>query len=323
MKDKSKIPTLGAVRAAEDDEANKAKGATLLAKALGLLGIGAATPSAKMTKKTLTTKRVEMEESDDSEEEEEEEAMSTEKSSDGADSSDAESSAKSSEEEEEEEASMAEEKKAKRAKYEEEEEEARAVAKGWKAAIAAYAAATKGVDAYGIKGPKGLLKAAEKATGAKGASATLSALHGLRTKAQGADAAVIQRLAKVEAKATKIETTSRRERVESMVQAAKASGQAPTKALRAQLREHGNSHGTKALASLIASLPKVARTTEDGERIPHLSANGSPLGAPTAQQQVTEMAMADLDPEQRKVYEKTRAEIASKKNLNGAPAKGY
>lgn len=313
---KTNIPTLASVAEAEADEKKRGRLARALGAIASALNIGAA--DAKMTKKTLTTKRVEMEESDDSEEEES--VASTERSS-GAESSEASSSAKSSEEEEEEEEAAASEEK--HAKYEEEEEEARAVAKGWKAAIKAYAEATRGVDAYGVKGPKGLLRAAEKATGKVGVSAVLSSLHGHRASKATADAKVIRRLAKVEAKATKVENENREERVNRMVADAKASGKAPRGEFRKYLRAFGAEHGTKKLEALIASLPQAVRTTDEGERIPHIDGRGSPLGAPTAQQQVTEMAMADLDPEQRKTYEKTRAEIAAKKANGAAKVEGY
>lgn len=305
---KKKIPTLGAVAAEKDEEkkAKKAKG--LIASLLALV-----TPDAKMTKKTLTTKRVEMEESDDSAEEEEESLpASTEKSS-GAESSEKSSAeeesgaASSAEEEEEEEA-------AKGAKKMEEEEEARAVAKGWKAAMAAYAEATKGVDAYGIKGPKGLLRAAEKATGAKGHTATLTALHGLRSKAASADAAVIQRIAAVEAKATKIEAQSRHDRVEAIVSAAKAEGRAPNKELRAQLRTFGNEHGTKKLAALVATL-KPLRTDA---RAPKLGADGTVPGVPAADEQAVLQAMFGDLPEDKRKEAIAMYEANKRKAMNGA-----
>ncbi len=314
-----KTPTLGAVAAAQDDEKKKAKGASLLAKALGMLGIGGKA-AAKMTKKTLVTKRTETEESDDSAEEEEESvpassATSTEKSSGEASSEmssaaeEEEGAAASAEEEEEEEA------KGKRAgKPEEEEEEARAtIAKGWKAAISAYAKATKGVDAYGINGPKGLLRAAEKATGAKGATATLTALHGLRAKAATADAAVIQKIAKVDAKVNHIAAQSRKDRVDTMVRAAKAEGRASNRDLRAQLRAYGNAHGTQALAGLIVTLPKI--TTE--ARAPKLGPDGTVIGLPDAEEQAMLAAtFGDLPEAQRAA---AIADYRAKmKNLNGA-----
>ncbi len=311
---KTKTPTLGAVAAAQDDEKKKAKGASLLTKALALLGLSAA--DAKMTKKTLVTKRTETEESDDSAEEEESLPMSTEKSS-GATSGEESSSAEEEEEgaaasaEEEEEEKVA---KGKRAESEEEEEEARAVAKGWKAAITAYAKATKGIDAYGIHGPKGLLRAAEKATGAKGAHATLTALHGLRGKAADAQAAVIQRLAVVEAKATKIEASSRKDRVEAMIAAAKTEGRAPSKALRAELRTYGNEQGTKKLASLIATLKPVPTSA----RAPKLNADGTVPGLPSTDEQAMLQTMfGDLSPDKR-AEAVAMYEAAKRKNLNGA-----
>jgi len=310
---KTKIPTLGAVAAEQDDEKKKGR----IGRALGVLAaaFGLDAPSAKMTKKTLTTKRVEMEESDESEEEES--VPPTTPAGSSAASSEMSSAGSSKEEEEEESgaASSAEEEEAARkgAKKMEEEEEARAVAKGWKAAIAAYAKATEGVDAYGIKGPKGLLRAAEKATGAKGAAATLTALHGLRSKAATADAAVIQRLAQVEAKATKIETQSRKDRVDAMVKAAKAEGRAPNADLRAQLRDYGNAHGTKKLAALIATLKPLPTNA----KAPKLNAEGKPEGAPEANEQEILKAMFDDLPEAQRAQAIAMYEANKRKNLNG------
>lgn len=255
-----KIPTLSAVA---DDEKKKGKIATALAALSSALGIGAATPDAKMSKKTVTTKRTEMEESDDSEEEEASVPMSTEKSSGAESSKPAASDAADSADAEADDSGAESSKPADKTKATDDEDAK--VARGWAAAEKAYAKVASGVDAYGVRGPKGLLKMAEKATGTKGAASAISALHSLRTKAANADAAVIQRLASVEAKAIKIEASSRKDRVNAIVAKAKAEGRANSKDLRAELRTYGNERGTRALAKLVATLQKV-RTLADGAR---------------------------------------------------------
>lgn len=315
---KDTIPTLATV--ASDAKARK-KARGMLASLTALLGLGAAKPTAKMSKRTLTTKRVEMEETDESsaaeEGEEESEASSvssTEKSSEASSAEEEEEERGEAEEEEEEESVPSKPEKEERhaKKGEAEEEEEALVSRAWTAAEKAYAKVAAKVDPYGIRGPKGMRKAARRATGAKTRGEAISALHNLRHKAATADAAVIQRIAAVEAKASKIETASRKDRVEAMVSEAKAEGRAPTKALRAQLREHGNTHGTKALAKLIASLPKLATNA----RMPKIGSDGSVSGAPAADTQALLKAMfGDLPEEQRKA---AIADFETKMRMNGA-----
>lgn len=265
------------------------------------------TLAAKMTKVTekYSQKKERLEETDEeeesaegSEEEEEESAAeSTQKSSEA-------SSAASSEEEEEEEEGAA---KGKRGESEEEEEEA--IARGWSAAAKAYARETKGIDAYGVRGPKGLRKAVAKATGETSIEAILGALAALPRKAK-ADA-------KVAADVDALKAKGRKTDVNAIVAQAKADGRATTHELRAELRTIGMTQGPKYLRGFVAKLPKI-RTREDGGRIPRTDALGNPQNVPSDEQQTREMAMADLSPEQRKTYEETRAKVAASR-ANGAP----
>ena len=292
---RTKRKTLGAV-AADEKKARKARG--MIASALALLGIGG--PAAKYTK--TTTKTTEEEEEDpksaappsSKEEEEEEAAESTQRSSaaeeeeeeEAMDSASDRPPPKSEEEEEEESAATSKEE-------EEEEEEEGKTAKAFASADRAYRKAAKGVDAYGIRGPGALLKAAEKATGQKGIAAVLGALSAAPKRAKAN--------AKIEADVSRLKASARRDRIDAIVDKAKSDGRAPSKALRASLRELGMQHGSAWLKGHVATLPQV-RTDA---RIPKHDEKGAPIGAPAASDQakMREQALAGLSAEERKAFE--------------------
>jgi len=239
-----------------------------------------------------TTKHIKHEEKVTQHEPEEEEessaessAPSTEESSkaSSAASSSASSSAASSEEEEEEGAA--------------EGEEEKCIAAGWAMAQKAYKAATKGVDAYGIKGPKALLKLAAKATGApEEINAVLGGLSAIpkRTKVE----------AKVAEDVEKIKAAQRKEKVHALVEKAKLEGRAPSKAQRADLRALGMQNGVSYLKSHIANLPRV-QTLEGGGFVPRMDNDGNPVGGATTAEQKRMMAhaTAGMSAEKRAAFE--------------------
>jgi hypothetical protein len=313
---------LQAAAAEADDAQTKKKARGVLASLAALLGVGGneAQPSAKMSKRTETTKHtiVEEDDSDDAEEEseEEEEEMGSETDMTGSD-ADSEASSAAEEEEEEEEAS---------AESEEEEEraQARAIANAYKAPAVkeAFLAAVpaKYRPSAALRAPDRLAREMKRATGAKTIDDAMTALSRSRKTAADGGAKVIKAQAELAARVTKVETESRKQRVDAMVDAAKAAGKAPTKALRAQLREHGNAHGTKALGALIASLPVVARTSA---KLPKHDEQGNPLGGPTADAQAMERAMFAhiTDPKERAAtIAEYRAKLAERTNASGGDA---
>lgn len=324
---KDKIPTLGAVAAANADEKTKAKRLGLLASIASALGLGSdAVPTAgKMRKVTETHKHVKLEEeeggTDSGEEEEEEEAMDSE--SDMDSDADSESSKSDAEEEEEEE-----EGEAKGGEYEEEEEEAsvkglgsalRAAYRSPEVKAAFLAAVPKHLRAAAsLRTPDRLVREVRKSTGAKTIDGAMTALSRQRATAAKGDAKVIKALAKVEQKVSAVESGQRAQRVEAIVQKAKEEGKATTKDLRSKLRAYGVNHGTKALKAFVATLPKI-RTVEDGEKIARTDAQGNALGAPSLEAQMREMAAADLSGDERRKYDEIRATVAAARNgANGA-----
>ena len=304
-----KRKSLGEV-AADQKKAKEARG--LLASLAALIGVGGGKPEGKMSKRTETTKHTVVEEDDepekkDEEEEEEdtdsgaEEEEEEEESSSAAEEEEEESDSASDKEEEEEE----EEGSAKRGKYEEEEESkalASAVARAYKSDAvrsAFLAALPKGMrDVGALYVPSRLAGMVRKATGSKTTTGAMSALSTDAKATRKGEERVIRKLAAVETKVAKIGRDRRREKVNAIVDVAKANGRAPTKELRAQLRNYGMQHGAEKLTAFIASLPALPTS----ERIPGADAKGNPIGAPTTTDQAAAMEtalFADLPPEQR------------------------
>lgn len=312
--------------AAKQTPATKAAylGALILALAAAkALGAADSTVSAKMKKVTerYSEKKERLEESDDEEEEEEEEASAatsadsesmsrSEKSSEEEEEEASPSTAKSEEEEEEEE-----ERKGKRAKggesEEEEEEEEEAVAKGWTAARRAYRKAAVGVDAYGLRGPKGLLAACEKALGVRGPSAVLGALAALPKRRKADDALAAQ--------VVQLTTNARKQRVDAIVAKAKDEGRAPSKALRDSLRAAGAKNGTRWLAAHVATLPAIKRKRDQGA-----DEHGNPINPPARSGQRADyqagevMGLGGLSDKDRELAQKIRGDIDNRKRANGA-----
>ncbi len=306
--------------AAEEAKQKKARGVlSSLAALLGLGGAEATVPAARMSKRTEVTKHTITEEDDgDAAEEEEEASEAEEEEMDSATDmtgSEADSEVSSSAEEEEE------------AAYSEEEEE-KAISKAVTKALAspevkaAFLAAVpkKFREAAALRSPDRIAREMKRATGASTVDAALTALSRTRAKAATGDAKVIKATAELAARVTKVESESRAQRVEAMVTAAKAAGKAPTKALRAQLREHGNAHGTKALGALIASLPVVAPTSA---KIPKHDEHGNPVDAPSATVQQMEKAMfahITNEKERAEAIAEYRANLAKRTNAAGGDA---
>ena len=306
-----KRKTLGEVAA---DEKAKRKARGMIASALALLGIGGGKPEGKMSKRTEVTKHTVTEEDDEPEKKDEEEEEEEEEEEDssaaeeeeeegtdsGAEEEEESDSASDKEEEEEEEGS------AKRGKYEEEEEESKAlasaVARAYKSDAvrsAFLAALPKGLrDVGALYVPSRLAGMVRKATGSKTTTGAMSALSTDAKATRKGEERVIRKLAAVETKVAKIGRDRRREKVNAIVDVAKANGRAPTKELRAQLRNYGMQHGAEKLTAFIASLPALPTS----ERIPGADAKGNPIGAPTTTDQAAAMEtalFADLPPEQR------------------------
>lgn len=283
---------------------------------LGLSGDNAQPHAGKMRKVTETHKHVKTEEeeggSTGGSSEEEEESMSGGSESESSEStgmSTGSSDGGSKSEEEEEES----------AKGKPEEEEEKAVAKAVAAAYrspavqAAFLAALPKAhrDVGALYSPHRLASATRKATGAKTTAAAMSALSTFQKTSRGAEAAVIQKVAKVETKVRKLGAQARTQRVNAIVEVAKAGGKASSHELRAQLREYGAKNGTAALTALVATLPAV-RT--DSPRRPKADESGAPIGVPAASEQakIVDVLFAGMAPEAR-----AKADADLKERLNG------
>jgi hypothetical protein len=314
----TKTTPLQAVAAKDDDAKDKRKKLGLLASIASALGLGDSKTVARMSKRTEVTKHTitEEDDGDDAEEEAEDDDSEEEEAEDSA----TDMSNSEAEEEESDEGSEAEEEEEEeeeRAEYDEEEEEkaaARAIAKAYKSPAvrdAFLAAVPKKFRASAaLRAPDRVVREMKRATNARTIDDAMTALSRSRKSAAKGDAKVIKATAQLAARVQKVESENRKQRVDAMVNDAKAAGKAPTKALRAQLREHGNAHGTKALASLISSLPVVARTNASQ---PKIDGHGNPLGAPNADAQALEKSMfghlpekerAEAIKEYRALYEK-------------------
>ena len=152
------------------------------------------------------------------------------------------------------------------------------------AAHRAYMAAAKGSDVYGILSPRKMLAAIMKATGEKTPEAAMGALAALprRIEAEKANAAEIAKL-KAKAQADEIST---------LVADAKTSGRAPSREMRASLRELGAKMGTRWLKGHLATLPKLGRTEADGPLQAATDGKGAPTGLPSTDEQEEKMLAA-------------------------------
>ena len=321
-----KRKSLGEV-AADQKKAKEARG--LLASLAALIGVGGGKPEGKMSKRTETTKHTVVEEDDepekkDEEEEEEdtdsgaEEEEEEEESSSAAEEEEEESDSASDKEEEEEE----EEGSAKRGKYEEEEESkalASAVARAYKSDAvrsAFLAALPKGMrDVGALYVPSRLAGMVRKATGSKTTTGAMSALSTDAKATRKGEERVIRKLAAVETKVRKIGHDRLKEKVSAIVDVAKSNGRAPTKELRAQLREYGMQHGAEKLTAFIATLTSLPKES----RIPEADASGAPKNAPARGEQarMREAALSGLDEKERKQMAEIEAEKAKGANGTG------
>jgi hypothetical protein len=311
-----KTPTLGAVAKAQADEKTKTKLASALSAIAGALGLGGGDkPAAKMTKKTLTTKRVEMEESDEeASEANAEEEMSTGSTSDETENTGAEAEAEDT-------GAESAEAEAVVAAPKGDSGLARAVSKALnspavhQAFLAALPEAHRDLGA--LYSPHRLAAAAKRATGENSTFAAMGALADFQQRAKAATESVLTKQARLESRVAKVEGARRKDRVAAIVAVAKENGVpgATTKEGRAALRDYGMKFGTKALSGFLQAQGPGLRTKE---AIPKSDAQGAVLGAPTpeAQKKMFEQAMAGLDAKGREEFMAIYAEKT--KALNGA-----
>jgi ClpP class serine protease len=176
----------------------------------------------------------------------------------------------------------------------------------------AYMKAAAGVDPYGVHSPKRMAEAIMKATGQK----TL-------VEAMGALSAIPQRAAVEKSNAEKIaklEAAAVADRVNALVAEAKKDGRAPSKAMRASLRDMGLKMGEGFLRGHLATLPKIVRTEADGALQAAADGKGSPAGLPSTDEQEEKMLasmFAGYAPEKRaeaiEMYRAERAKSATHK----------
>jgi hypothetical protein len=173
-----------------------------------------------------------------------------------------------------------------------------------KAIAAAFAAA--GAEA-GIYAPSRLLRLAQQVTGQKSIKSVFGALDSIGQRLAAA--------AKLEARVDKLSRESDAAKVTAMIDTALAAGKI-TKAQIPDLRAKGM-QDRAFLKGFLAQLPKIYRTTAEGEAFePRADADGNPVGGPSADQQKMESAAtAGMSSEQVAKY---RASVAEKLKTNGA-----
>lgn len=278
---RTKLPNLATAKA-EEDRQTQARG--ILSGLAALLGLTAddATPDAKMSKRTETTKHVVMEESDDDDMEAEDDDCAEE-----------------AEAEEDEESTGSTGSGGAPTKAEEEEE--KAISKAYAAADKAFAKAVRDDPGLLLRRPSALLREAMKATGQGGASATMGALSGLR--------ATIRAQEKTAERVGKLETESRETRVNNMLAKAARAGKV-TRAEVTSLKAQGMKDPAW-LKGHLAILPAKVRTTEDGPLVPREGADGTTaLGALTPDQEnILKKLTGGMKPEEEAAF---RAEFTKR-----------
>lgn len=324
-----KTPKLADVAAAQADDAKAKKARGMFAALSALLGISAKGADAKTSKHTVTTKRTETTEEDT------DAGADAEDSESGAGAEDSESGADAEAEGDDEEKSDAAAeaegedsdtgKPAEDAEDKGEDKEAKAIAKAHKGALAAadaaymahaHANAPKYAASLALRSPARVERTIRKATGATTFDGAMSALSRKHSYAAEGHAKVIGKIADMEARVVKVEKQSRAQRIDAIVVAAKSDGRASSKDLRAELRGYGMANGSKALAKLVSTLPKVTTS----ERRPKIDGHGNALGAPSTEEQahMMEASMTGLDEKGRAEFAALHAETLKKhRALNG------
>lgn len=181
-------------------------------------------------------------------------------------------------------------------KAESEDDEEQAIAASYLRATGSYRRemAGKGVDALGVLyGPEALARACMKALGTTSIRETFGALQGLPEKLQANAAIAVD----VEA----LKKRDRAARVESMIEAAKASGVPMRKDQRAYFREQGAIHGTEHLKGLLAIMPRLPTVALE----PKEEGSAEQLGeAGSETEKAIKEATALMPKEQQAEYEK-------------------
>jgi len=220
------------------------------------------------------------EEEKDEEEEEESDAEEAEEDSDSDADSDADSTGSKSESEEE------------------EEEEEKALAKAFRAKA----------SGPGLHTPYRLLRAVKQATGQKSIKGAFGALAAMGPK--------LAAVSKLEARLATLEASSRKIRVDALIDGAKAAGRIVGKAHAETLRADGAKQGTKWLKAHLAALPKLHRTTASGDAfVPRADADGNPIGGMSAdQQKILADATAGMSPDEARKFQAT---VLARSQANG------
>lgn len=196
----------------------------------------------------------------------------------------------------------------------EEEEEEGALAKGYAAAEQAFHVAIKGHRAaasLALHSPARLRRLGRQVTGQKGTREIFGALDGLQQTLAAAE--------KTQARVAKLEAHVRASKVDAILERAKSEGRVVAKEHREVLRADAMRQGTKWLKAHVAALPKLVRTTIDGELVARADENGNPVGGPTAEDQkkILDTMFAGL-PEDAQAKARADFETRARSTKNGA-----
>lgn len=193
----------------------------------------------------------------------------------------------------------------------EDDEEEAALAKGFAAADRAFRAEVKGSPGLGMYSPERLRRLCAQVTGAHGVRGVFGGIDGVGQR--------MESMAKTEARLERLESESRAVKVDRLLERAKAAGKLIGKAHVDDMRAQGMQHGADWLEARVNAMPKVARTTADGERAARTDGEGHAVGAPTNsdQEKILSAAMAGLPPEEREKF-KAEFEKAQRSRANGS-----
>lgn len=196
---------------------------------------------------------------------------------------------------------------------EEEEAEEAALAKAYDCAEKAFRKSVEGhpaAQSLALHSPSRLRRLGRQVTGQSSVKGIFGALDGIGQRLAASD--------KTAARVEKLEQRDRASRVEAMIAKASAEGRLVGKARVEAARADGVRFGTKWLKGHLATLPKLVRSTVDGELLPRAGADGGPVGAPSADvQKMLAEATAGMSPEEAAKFQAKVMSTASTR-MNGA-----